>query len=527
MRYKYGKIIPFLVCVTNTMLFSTTFSQSILPEALQMDLKRIEETWRILDKYAEQAWPGWSNYTKIPIRLDYPNGISLQIIRPEPLGNFKLIEHVTLRGKKIYLDDSKMNSLVINSRLIFKNGSALGLGHGHPSMYVTRDLVTKAIEDQADSLIKNLGNPSWPSDIVFSTDNTIFSLTHELFHCFADYAAIYWSDDTPFEPDLNYAVFSEIEGDLLEKAAFESDSLRAKEYLKKSLIAREMKRSGMSKRQKEYESDREKCEGTADYATYRIVQFSKNGYKPGLTRKDDPLYFGFHYCDYFLAKRLYDYRESFKNTLVAGIKCYGNGFLKCLILDMFIPQWKIYFFEKQKSFDDFMAQIVNLREGNTDSLLETIKKEYQYEKLVQRHSPLIAERDSIIHYFQNPNLHFYVINIEDMAVDPNIASSGTQFWHGSQQYYSSGTTNIQVGDMTYYSKGIPICSDIPSSSIKLPDLDFQKDLQSYDLKYSQQEADGIYSNVTITTKNFTLHATKLQIIKSPLQTQFRILPAVK
>lgn len=526
MRHKCKKSSIFSICLINILLFSKASSQSVLPEALQMDLKRVEETWKILDRYAEEAWPGWKNCDAIPFQLDYPNGLSLHIGQPANLGKFKLIESITLRGKKIFLDDSRINSLTISPRLTFGGGGA-GVGNGHPTMRVRRALITKELENKADSLMRNLGSPSWPSAIVYSTDNTIFGLTHELFHCFTDFGAMFWTGDTLFEADLNYAVFAEIEGNLLEKAAFESDSIKMKDYLEKSLVAREMKRRSMSDRQKTYESDREKCEGTAEYAAYRIVQFLKSGYEASLSHKDDPLYFGFRYSDYFPAMRLYAYHESFKNTHDAGSKCYANGFFKCLILDKLLPQWKTDFFEKKKSFDDLITQFVNLKEGNTSSLLGAIKKEYRYETLLQRHSPVIAERDSTIHYFQNSRIEFYVLNIKEMGLMPNITSSGTPYWHGLQCYYSSGITDIQVGDMTYNSKGVPLYYDIATRSIKLPDLDSPKDGQRYDLKYSRLDTDSCYYDVTITSKSFTMHATKLQIIKSPSQVEFRILPAVK
>jgi hypothetical protein len=523
MRHKRNNISIFLICWINIILFSTAFSQSVLPEALRMDLKRVEETWRILDKYADQAWPGWKNYTEIPFRLDYPNGLSLQIGDPKKIGKFKLVEGMTLRGKKIYLDDSRLNSLTLTPRLYLAGGGAGG------GMHIWRGLITTEQEKLADSLLKSLGNSSWPREIINSTDQTIITVTHELFHCFANFFPTFLYGDTMFESDLNYAVFAEIEGELLEKAAFESDTAKVKNYLKESLIARQMKRRSMTERQREYESDQEKCEGTAMYAAHRIVQLLKNGYEPGLSHNEDPLYYGFRYWDYFLARDLNMFHESCKNPVVVSGRNYGNGFFKCLILDKLMPDWENGFFENKKSFDELIAYLVDLKEEEQPVLLEAIKKEYQYEALVQRHTPLIAERDSIIKFFLNPEMRYYAVNFKEMGQSPkpDITSSGTYYHCRFKSYYLSGITNIQVGDMTCDSKGIPICYDMPSRSIKFPDVDYQKDGQGYDLKCSRQEADGTYYNVTITSKSFTLHATKLQVVKSPQQVEFIILPAVK
>jgi 6-pyruvoyl-tetrahydropterin synthase len=494
-----------------------------------MDLKRVEETWRILDTYSEQVWPGWKNCSEVPFRIDYPNGLSLQIGEPRKIGKYKLVDGMTLRGKKIYLDDSRLNSLTITSRLYLAGGGAGGGAGKKFEMNIRRNLITSEQEKKADSLMKSLGNSTWPKEIVYSTDQTIVILTHELFHCFTNFAPLYYTDDTLFISDLNYAVFAEIEGELLEKAAFELDSSKVKYYLKESFIAEQIKRHSMTNRQQEFESDQEKAEGTATYVEHRIVQLLKKGYEPGLTHNDDPLYYSFRFSDYFSAKNLKTIRDCCKDPVAVTGRNYGNGFFKCLILDKLMPAWKNGFFENKKSFDQLIGQLIELKKEEQQTLLDAMKKEYQSEKLIQRYSPIIAERDSIIKYFQNPFMNFYAVNIKEMAQlpIPDIVSSGAYYRARFKSYYLSGITNIRVGDMTCDSKGIPVCYDIPSESIILPDRDSQKDGQVYDLKYSRQDADSSYSHVTITSKNFTLHATKLRIVISPTQVEFKILPAVQ
>jgi hypothetical protein len=33
-----------------------------LPDYMRIDLKRLEETWHILDRFADKIWPGWKGY---------------------------------------------------------------------------------------------------------------------------------------------------------------------------------------------------------------------------------------------------------------------------------------------------------------------------------------------------------------------------------------------------------------------------------------------------------------------------------
>ena len=529
MEHKYRRISIVIICLINILLISTALSQSILPEALQMDLKRVEETWRILDKYSEQVWPGWKNYSEVPFRIDYPNGLSLQIGEPKKIDKFKLVDGITLRGKKIYLDSTKLNSLILTPRLYFAGGGAGGGAGKKFEMNIRRGLITSEQEKDADSIIKSLGNSTWPKDIVYSTDQSIVLLTHELFHCFTNFAPIYYSTDTLFMSDINYAVYAEIEGELLEKAAFESDSTKVKYYLKESLIARQAKRRSMTGRQQEYESDQEKGEGTATYAEYRILQLLKNGYSLGLSQNEDPIYYGFRYCDFFSAYKLKTFHDFRKDPIVVTGRNYGNGFFKCLILDKLMPEWKKGFFEDKKSFDQLIARLVDLKVEEQPALLNAIKGEYQYDGLIRRHSPVIAQRDSIIKYFQKPGMKYYAINIKGMSQMPipDITSSGSHYYARFRIYYLPGITKVQVGDMICDSKGIAVCYDIQTNSIILPDVDSQNSGHNYELKYNRQNADSSYSNVTVTSKSYTLHATKLRIVESPNRIEFMILPAAK
>ena len=48
---------------------------------IEAELFRLEETYRILDRYAEELWPGWTEYAKIPIKVNFPNGVILLVTR--------------------------------------------------------------------------------------------------------------------------------------------------------------------------------------------------------------------------------------------------------------------------------------------------------------------------------------------------------------------------------------------------------------------------------------------------------------
>jgi hypothetical protein len=46
---------------------------------IEAELFRLQETYRILDRYAKELWPGWTNYVKIPVKVNFPNGVVLLV----------------------------------------------------------------------------------------------------------------------------------------------------------------------------------------------------------------------------------------------------------------------------------------------------------------------------------------------------------------------------------------------------------------------------------------------------------------
>jgi len=52
---------------------------SPLEPYIEAELFRLQETYRILDRYAKELWPGWTNYVKIPVKVNFPNGVVLLV----------------------------------------------------------------------------------------------------------------------------------------------------------------------------------------------------------------------------------------------------------------------------------------------------------------------------------------------------------------------------------------------------------------------------------------------------------------
>ncbi len=75
-----------------------------LPDYLRVELKRLEETWNILDQYAVKVWPGWTGYRDVPFLFEYPNGVRLLVGHPSPMQGFEPVPGLSVQGKPVHWD---------------------------------------------------------------------------------------------------------------------------------------------------------------------------------------------------------------------------------------------------------------------------------------------------------------------------------------------------------------------------------------------------------------------------------------
>ena len=79
-------------------------SPDTLERYVEIELDRLEETYRLLDRFAEDIWPQWDNYHEIEVRVHFPNGVLLLV---NPRGNiesgFEPIRGRTVHGKSIFI----------------------------------------------------------------------------------------------------------------------------------------------------------------------------------------------------------------------------------------------------------------------------------------------------------------------------------------------------------------------------------------------------------------------------------------
>ena len=96
-------LFPLLFCLLFCSV-SSSAEQSLEPY-ITIELVRIAETYRLLDRFAEEIWPGWNNFKDVEIQIHFPNDLYL-LVTPKkdvPEG-YKQIPEYTIYGKSVYLN---------------------------------------------------------------------------------------------------------------------------------------------------------------------------------------------------------------------------------------------------------------------------------------------------------------------------------------------------------------------------------------------------------------------------------------
>ena len=108
--------------LTIVLITSLSFSQPDLEQIYSIDLKRLEETWNILDQYAEKICKGWTGYTDVPFYFEYPNGVKMLVGHPKPPKKFIEVTGIAVRDKKVYMDRTKEIPLKLGPPLLGGGG---------------------------------------------------------------------------------------------------------------------------------------------------------------------------------------------------------------------------------------------------------------------------------------------------------------------------------------------------------------------------------------------------------------------
>ena len=503
--------VIFLIFITfNETIYSQSLKTFSLPEPVKIELKRLDEAYKILDQYSNEVWKGWNDYLSYPFLMTFQNGLRILVGHPSPPAEFVPYPYIKVHRLALYIDTTNLNKFTINLPLEVGGGvSALGSFNRKPVTIVDMRFI-EPVNDQ----MKN-------SDYIKGEDH-ILVFIHELMHCYQKKFLKTRYGNFSIDPDLDFALYSDIEGQAL-SLAFEQISMKESlPYLKDFCIARSLKTHDLNESEKNQLSANEFREGEAQYSEYTILQFMKKGFENSVSLDNDPEYNHFTNPDMYTDRYLKRLKVSAGNTLDMTGKLYDYGCFQALLLQRYFPGW-----EKDIEEGSWLDQIIRNRLTITanDSLLviERFQNIYHMDELKVKHKNMISERDDTYKMFKERKGRSYIISFQNIAqlLSQLVDKSQINYRIGQTYMYPDGIGDLNFDGISISLKSIPI-EVYKVYYIRVIDTNPKKEGEPYSIKYQSKDSTGFYYNAIIETPLFTLKTPKVSIIESEERVIFMI-----
>jgi hypothetical protein len=369
-------------------------SATPLESYIEAELFRLQETYRILDRHAKELWPGWTNYAKIPVKVNFPNGIVLLVTPSGAQPGFERTKGRAVCGKEIFVNRQNQTSVEVRPPLFAqmgRGGVAIELNMAEPDLPPLEAERSAALEAR----LKDESRPETPFDLapLGSSDSHILMYVHEHFHGhqsrFPQFQGALPGDALlqRFKVNAEYAVWAHIEGLALRRAYIESQDAAALEFLKDFPVAREAKRALMPRGTAPAEARISLVEGTASYVSLKAAMLLREASdKPGIDRSKDPFFYDYAYVDGYidnLMRKGMDFAASLTDDKRG--RYYFYGAYQCFLLDRFAPGWKKGFLEKERTLDSAMADFLKISAAEKEEIKRRLPARYGYDEILAFH----------------------------------------------------------------------------------------------------------------------------------------------
>jgi len=374
-------------------------SRSEIPAAplepyVEAELFRLGEAYRILDRYGQELWPGWRNYTQIPVKVNFPNGAILLVTPSGGQPGFERVAGRTVFGKSVYINRENQTSVKVQPPLFAqrgRGGSVIELDMAQPDLPSLEAERFAALEAQ----LKEECRPESPFHLASSgdSDTHILMYIHEHFHGhqkrFPQFQGALPGDALlrRFQVTAEYAAWSHIEGMTLRRAYLEGQDAAALDVLKDFAVAREIKRAHMPPGTAAAEARISLVEGTPSYVSLKTALLLRDlSARSGSEPSKDPFFFNYAYVDGYIdniMRKGMDFAVSWSEDKQG--KHYLYGAYQCFLLDRFAPGWKRGFFEKERTLDSAMADLLKISDREREEIRRRLPARYGYDKIFAFH----------------------------------------------------------------------------------------------------------------------------------------------
>ncbi|HVP35871.1 MAG TPA: hypothetical protein VMT04_02645, partial [Terriglobales bacterium] len=387
---KKGFLGLFSAAALILIVIGTAFSQKI--SELKIDpllLVSLKECRNITENLGNEIYPGW-DFKKTPVLLYRPKVQELLINFPhKPKGFSEYTGFSPLTGETIYVRNDTTFLDVDDQNTTIEVDGVPVLVVADPFSRMRnqlRDALTNRSKETATQWLE-----SW--NFIQSPYDELQLILHEAFHVYQARMAPEKNANEmivtqyPLLDPVNNALYV-LEGEILRDALISDNPKVRQEKIKEFVAVRTFRQSRLDSSWVEYENLNEFAEGTARYVEYK---FMTSGDKLEPIRE---MYYhqGFNGYQNVLFKQFKDRLDDvvkivsvsddrFGNKFGSGplrFKLYELGACEALLLDEFMPAWKVKIFTEGVYLGDLLKQSVALSSDGLARYLEQAKSEYNY-----------------------------------------------------------------------------------------------------------------------------------------------------
>lgn len=511
--------ISLLIClsVLNPGLFAMQEGTYELPAAVKITLKRLAETYHVLDTVSEKIWPGWANYREFPFLFTYENGLRVLVGHPNPPEGFEELPGTEVSGLSVFVDRSSLVPMELEQPLS-GGGGIIRYGQNEAGDRISAVSIRLARHAPGDP------GPARQ----FRAENQIILYIHELFHCFQEDHILFSAGNLRYNPDADYSLYSEIEGKALREAYNRGNADKSLEYIKDFLTARELKRKSMTDLQQRQESSDDVREGTAVYSEVRALELIGRDFSPLLTSEEDPYYRGFQDLETLKSRYAERMQGSIDEVYDPKMKCYNYGCFQALLLQRHFPGWQEPFAKEARFLDEELRKRVLISPAEKESAAQRFENEYGLSGIKGRLDKLIAERDAAYAEYKTQKGKAYIISFKMIRefVAGRVSGESPRPRLGLITFFQEGLRPFEVDDVAFECGSDPAVVD-QLYYIRYVDSAWEKREDPVHVEYRSRNPDGTLNDAVIKTPFFTLRAPKIRIKDTDKRCKIWVLSRVK
>jgi hypothetical protein len=519
-------------------------SDTKLEPYLEIELQRLDETYAVLDRFAREIWPGWTNYFDPEFRVQFPNLVFL-IVGPRTAvpDGYQLVEGRTVRGKPVYIN--RKDALPIKVEPPLGGGG----GGGLTIRIRLQPFPLRPAVKPPEKAAPNAKPFEPPYDV---SEQQILVYVHEFFHGFQAVAIPGRTPQpapvatpaaekppapppaprrpVPAEPNVvvtvDYSTYSNVEALALKSAYAASDATQVRERLSDYLVARHLKQKTMAPSEIAFENRTQRSEGTALYSDTRMASLIlAAGYAGNGKHEGDPAFSSWRgmraYLDDKLARQI-EYMSS--STLDTFSKYYVFGAYLCFTLDRISPEWKSTFLQSQKSLDTVVEETLKLTEADERRIAAGLEERYQVSDVRARHRKVLDDRDAAIALVKNRQGTRYIVDFERTKDFFDILPRGKSVLIGVEQILVNGIGKLTLGDVLLTSVDTPMHR--PGLwTVEWVDTNATAGVKGYELT-CRERIGTVCKGAEFKTAGFTLKAPEVELADAGREVRITILSKV-